>query len=163
MKLIVTIPALLIGSIALAQPALKLYAFSQVTTPGMVPGRDAEDENGKAIPQPRGSVNYLVYLASSSKTIQPKEIWIKDRWYAVLRYSVVRTPVYSEPPVKKLLVPSQKWRVIQLQIGDPLPKKSKSDPSTSSGQGIVLFYSWNKHIYSTSLKKITPLPPIHGL
>src|SRR5438046_1865154 len=123
MKHLMIIPAILIASISVAQPALKIYAYSQTHTPGMIPAGDAKDENGKAITGGRSGLTFIVYVASPANNIDPKEIWLKDHWWAVLRSSIVKTPVYSEQPVRKLLVPSQKWKVIQLQIGDALPKK----------------------------------------
>ena len=112
---------LLIAMSAFAQHSIKVYAYSQATTPGMIP----VDEQGNPI-RPKESVNYFFYTAfSPSYIIRFDGIWIKGEGYSVQTSKVGKTPVtlinntIPSDPETTTLVPATKLTVISLQPIEP--------------------------------------------
>jgi hypothetical protein len=151
-----------------AQPPLKIYGYSQVFTPGMVPSEDAVDEgSGRKIEMPRFIVNYFIFIAADSgKKILPSEIWIGGKWDTVSGQTRVNTPFISEYPEKRTLVPATKLKVQQLVIGDTLRrqvKRSVTIQKMMKENQLIIVYWWNGKKYYARLKKIVELPPVHGV
>ncbi len=158
---------ILIGEVVTAQPALKLYAYSQVFTPGMVPQRDIPGENGsKPVNRPISVVNYYIYLSMSpSVAIQPVEIWVRGHGFNIKKIFSVKTPVVAEGPEKKVLVRGTRQKVQQIGLGDSLVITAGSSAALQKrmrNADLVLAYSWNGKTWYGSLKKIITLPPLHG-
>jgi transcription antitermination factor NusG len=152
----------------LAQPAVKLYAFSQMFTPGMVPSEDAPDENGgKRVKGPRTVTNYYIFIAAdTSIKIQAREIWIDGKWDTIASLQTVVTPFISEYPRKTTLVPATKNKVQQVNIGEPLKRtvvQTALLKKMMKENEVIVAYIWKGKKYYLSLKKLTVLEIIHGV
>jgi hypothetical protein len=150
--------SLMIGSYSYCQPAIKLYGYSQVFTPGMV----LERQPGE--PQRKGVVSYYLYFAASSAVnIRPSEIWIKGERFQVKEASVIKTPVKS--PTDDLLVPKSTLRVREMKYEKKLPAL-KSTPTWLKKllreNELVLAYYWQGKKYYKGLKKIKELETVMG-
>lgn len=154
----------LLFSLAMAgQPALKLYGFSRVSTPGMVPAREF-DENGRTISQPANeSVGYFIYLAANaSLKIQPKEIWIMGKRYTVSSAPVIQSPVVAG---KDTLVKATSLKIQELKWDNSLlntTSLSKAVKKMTAANELVLKYQWRGKTYYKTLKKISELEPVFG-
>lgn len=163
MKKGLLITALLFSLVMAGQPALKLYGFSRVSTPGMVPAREF-DENGRTINKPANeSIGYFIYLAANaSLKIQPKEIWIMGKRYRVSSAPVIQSPVVAG---KDTLVKATSLKIQELQW-DNKPSTTTSTPATvkklAATNELVLKYQWKGKTYYKSLKKISELEPVFG-
>lgn len=167
MKRSFLIYCLLISQLVIAQPVTKVYAFSQAFTPGIVPQRDIAEGPGKAVQKSHTKINYYIYIKlGSSALVQPKQIWIMGKWFKIIRSSLVKTPVYSDGPGKKLLVPSTGYKVLQVQPGDTLQSAGKISPALKkmiNSSELVLAYSYKGMTYYSALKKITVLERVQGI
>jgi hypothetical protein len=151
---------------AVAQPAIKLYGYSQKVTPGIVPAREATDENEQPVRKPVKRIAYFIYLASKNLSlIQPQKIWIGKNCFSVIRTSAVKTPVFSDDPAHKLLVGRTTLKVGQLQLGDTLHLKELPSAvrNLQKQSVLILSYKYNGRTYYTSLKKLVELPPLEGI
>jgi len=158
--LIVTLFSL--GSVN-AQTGLKLYGFSQSFTPGNVPVE--MDGEGTTAKRPHSRTNYFVYISVPSKeTIQVKEIRIGQQWYKPLYVNLVKTPVFTEQPSKKTLIPATTNKVFEIQMGDSskLVRKLFLTKEMSRAE-LVVIYSWKGSDHMVAQKKWTILPPVLGL
>src|ERR1700674_1181450 len=105
------------------QPPVKIYAYSQVTTPGTIPA-GVTDETGKRVNiKTKPSVNYLIFgVYPASSPVIFREVWIKNKYYQVQTNKVDSTPVvninYNIPnnPVKVILVPATKLQVTSISL-----------------------------------------------
>jgi Na+-transporting NADH:ubiquinone oxidoreductase subunit NqrB len=157
------ISALLFSLVMAGQPALKLYGFSRVSTPGMVPAREF-DENGRTINKPANeSIGYFIYLAANaSLKIQPREIWIMGKRYTVSSAPVIQSPVVAG---KDTLVKSTSLKVQELKWNNsPLntTSLSKAVKKMTTANELVLKYQWKGKTYYKALKKINVLEPVFG-
>ncbi|MGQ0737494.1 MAG: hypothetical protein ACT4OJ_00385 [Bacteroidota bacterium] len=168
MKRCFIISFVLASQLITAQPAVKLYGYSQVFVPGMIPQDDVPDENGgRTIKKPHVVTNYYLFIAASPATIiQPREIWLEGKGFRAISQQLVKTPVMSDYPEKKTLVAATKLKVTQLTLGDSLPSSPKPTQTlrrlTVANQ-FVLVYSWKGKRYYTVIKKLTVLSPVHGV
>ncbi|MBM3415673.1 MAG: hypothetical protein FJY20_04325 [Bacteroidetes bacterium] len=168
MKNFLIISALLsAGSIA-AQPVIKLYAYSQVDTPGIVPQRDIPAEDGAApVKKPAAVISYYIYASLSRiAAVQFSRIWIKGQWYKIRTTAAVTTPVITDQPVVKTLVPATRQKVVQVQQGDSLIAPQKSFAALKkmmSNSKLILAYTWKSKTWYIPVKKITELEPMHAL
>ena len=164
MKRCLLICFLLIDVAAFAQPSLKLYGYSQVTTPGMI--RVEEPENGGVKTKaPLFFTNYYIFIASAkSVNIQPLEIWVDGKWRKTGNLETVTTPYYSGGPERKLLVARTKLKVKKLNTGDTLStlKPSATLRKMMKDNELILSYSWKGKKYYAALKKLTVLEKIHA-
>lgn len=163
MKKGLLITALLFSLVITGQPALKLYGFSRISTPGMVPAREF-DENGRAISTPANeSIGYFIFLAANASIrVQPKEIWIMGKRYLVSSAPVLQSPVIAG---KDTLVKSTSLRIQELQWENN-PLSTKGIPSIvkkmTSNNELVLKYQWKGRIWYKTVKKIQELEPVFG-
>src|SRR5690349_13796232 len=136
MKRLLLISSLLFGKQLLAQPPLKVYAYSQEFTPGMATSRE--------IGKPAHKTVYYIYIATQNKTsIQPRELYLNGQWYSVASAKTVKTPVIIEQPAKKTLILAGNSKVIKIELGVPL--KNGSEESEKSRQKFLkskLFMSY---------------------
>lgn len=143
-----------------AQPEIKLYGFSQVSTPGMVPQRDLSVPGEKPW---KAAITHYVYLSlKPSVQIQPREIWIEGKRFAVTS-SVVHAPVKLASGVT--LVPPSKSKIIELHKKDSLPALNAPSPRLKKlirENDLVVYYSWQGRKYYGVLKKIKKLEPVYG-
>ena len=155
--------ALLFSLVMAGQPALKLYGFSRVSTPGMVPAREF-DQNGRTISKPANeSVGYFIYLAANaSLKIQPKEIWIMGKRYRVSSAPVIHSPVIAG---KDTLVKATSLQIQELQWDNEtstitnVPATVKKLAATNE---LVLKYQWKGKTWYKAVKKIKELEPVFG-
>jgi hypothetical protein len=162
-----------ISCAATGQPPVKIYAYSQVLTPGTVP-KNVTDENGNPVNiKKEPSVNYYIFAAyPGSARISFCEVWINSRYYKVQTRPVDSTPVintnYNIPanPVKEVLVPATRLRVISLSPIDP-PDNSTIHTTWFGNMlkhsALVAGYLYNGKKYFISVKKIKMLQPVAGV
>jgi hypothetical protein len=168
MKKLCGIFLLLFSLSALAQPPVKLYAYSQETTPGTIP----VDENGNPI-RPRGPLlNYFFFAAySSSYTIRFDGIWIKGKGFSVQTSKVASTPVtitnnnIPSNPVTTVLVPATKLMVISIQPISPSGNSVNSSwfRELAKKNELIISYYYKGKKYFIQVKKIKVLPPVAGV
>lgn len=155
--------ALFVSLAVAGQPTLKLYGFSRVSTPGMVPAREF-DENGRTISKPaQESVGYFIYLAANaSLDIQLKEIWIMGKRYKIKSVPAIQSPVIAG---KDTLVKRTSQKVQELQW-DSNPLNTTGIPSAikklAANNELLLKYQWKGKTWYKTLKKIKKLEPVFG-
>lgn len=159
---------LLTSYISFSQPSIKLYGYSQKFVPGMARQNDAPDENGgQPIAQPFVKTNYYIYLSSFPSTvITPIAIWIAGKWDTITSASIVKTPVKTDIPGEKQLVPATKLTVKQISIGDTLHKPMFSSPTLEKmmkENELIIYYTWKGKKYFAKLKKLVVLETVHGV
>lgn len=158
---------LLLGQAMPAQPVVKVYAYSQVITPGIVRQRDIPVENGSA-PASKASAatHYYIYaVVSPAVSLQPRQVWIQGQWYTIGGSTIEKTPVQIEVPAPRVLVPATRQKVIQVEPGDSLPviKKPSSALVKMMKQSELIFsYQWKGKLYYTPVTKITVLEKVHA-
>ncbi len=168
MKRCFIISFVLVCQVITAQPAVKVYGYSQVFVPGMIPQDDIPGENGGKSPKKSYVVtNYYLFMAASpAAIIQPREIWLDGKGFKAISQQIVKTPVRSDYPEKKTLVASTKLKVTQLAMGDSLSTSSKPTQTLrklTAGNQLVIVYSWKGRKYYAVVKKLTVLNPVHGV
>lgn len=150
--------SLMIASYSYCQPAIKLYGYSQVFTPGIVPERQPGETQRKEVLS-----YYLYFAAPNSANIRPSEIWLKGERFQVKEAPVVKTPVKSQ--TDNLLVPKSTLRVRELKYEKKLPAL-KSTPSWLKKllreNELVVAYYWQGKKYYKGLKKIKELETVLG-
>jgi hypothetical protein len=158
---------------AISQPSIKIYAYSQVVTPGTIP-KGVTDENGNRVNTKKESpVNYYIFAAyNPSAKISIGEIWIKGKFYDSQIKNVDSTPVVNinknipGNPVKETLVPVTKLKVISI-----IPGKTKNSSLSRSSPFIkmtkhaefIVSYIYHGKKYFIEIKKIKVLQPVAGV
>jgi hypothetical protein len=168
MKRCFIISFVLASQVITAQPAVKLYGYSQVFVPGMVPQHDIPGEGGGNAPKKTYVVtNYYLFMAANpTAIIWPQEIWIDGKGFKVTGPQVVKTPVIVEFPEKKTLVAATKLKVMQLALGDSLPASPKPTLTLRkllAGNQLVIVYSWKGKRHYAVIKKLAVLSPVHAM
>jgi len=167
MKSFLIIGSLMISKLAFTQPALKLFVYSQVFTPGIVPQRDIPSENGGSREsKPAATTQYYIYVTGSpAGTVKPDQVWLNGTWHKVSKTTVVKTPVKTDIPVPKVLVPALRQQLIRIDYGNPLPAIKKPFPALAKMMAASEFIArvvWKGKFYYFPLKKITVLDPVHA-
>ena len=154
MKVLFLISSLIIAGLASCQPVSKFYVYSQEHAPGMIP----DEEIGGS----RTRTDYFIYVTQTvlSPRIEFTRIRIENQWYKVNTVDTLGSPVYSEQPEKKLLVPRTNNLVLQLNLGDTTsaPLRAASTNSKAS-----VYYIWKGKDYTVSSSRIIKLSPFLGL
>lgn len=150
-----------------AQPATKLYAYSQVITPGIVRQHDIPAETGNhAERKPLAAVQYYIYAKMKTQAgVQFRQVWIKGQWYAIARTSNSKTPVTIETPSPKILVPVSKQKLVQIEPGDSLAITKKPFAALASMMKkaeLILCYAWKGKLYYAALQSIPELEKAHA-
>jgi hypothetical protein len=158
---------ILISQLVFAQPVTKIYGYSQSFTPGIVPQRDIAEKPGTANRKSHTIINYYIYIKLAGPVpVQLQQIWIKDRWYKIISSPQVKTPVYTDQPGKKLLVPLTGYKVLQVKLGDTLTTivtPSSAVRKMTNNSELVLVYKWKGNIYYSQLKQVTVLERVQGI
>lgn len=168
MKFWPLILSLQIHSLAFSQPAIRLMAYSQEITPGMIRAREIPAENGETGGSQENHVTlrYYIYAAiSSGSAVQFTQCWIRGKAYAVAATVPEKTPVIIEQPEKRTLVPKTTRKVFRLEPGDNLSLPEKHTAyfnSLLAKNELVLEYNWKGHHYYATLKKFSRLGKLHG-
>lgn len=163
------------GLYAFAQVSVKLYAYSQVVTPGMAP-KGVIDENGNSSTvntKKESPISYYIYAAYNSSTkISFGEIWIKGKFYNSQIRNIDSTPVVltneniPANPAKEILVPVTKLKVISIAPGT---SKNSSLASASwfinmtKQNDLIVSYIYKGKKYFIGAKKIKALQPVAGV
>jgi hypothetical protein len=161
------------GLSTFAQPSVKLYAYSQVVTPGMVP-KGVIDENGNTVNIKKESpINYYIFAAyNSSIKISFGEIWIKGKFYNTEIKNVDSTPVVltneniPQNPSKEILVPATKLKVISIVPGKTKNSSLARSPSfikMTKRAELIVSYIYRGKKYFIEIKKIKLLQPVVGV
>ena len=156
-----------------SQPPVKIYAYSQVERPGIVPAR-IMDENGHLInTKKEPPVNYYIYGAFAvSAKIGFTEIWINGKYYKTETAAIDSTPVISinydipAAPFKEILVPSAKLRVISITpVGSPVPEPVRTSwfRNMVKHAELIVSYFYKGKKYFTGINKIKKLRPVAGV
>lgn len=164
MKRCLLIWFLFMGTVAFSQPSLRLYGFSQTTTPGII-RVDVPEEGGERTKAPLFFTHYYVFLSMGQSTsIQAKEIWVDGKWRKISSQETIITPYYSDGPERKVLVASTKLKVKQLNVGDTLDtiRPSATLKKLMMNNELIVAYAWKGKKYYVALKKLTVLPKIHA-
>lgn len=155
-------------------PVIKIYAYAQSVIPGVNPNRKAIDESGNEIKvKPKARLNYLVYIEQKkSATVQPINIWMKDKRYSLTYEEVKETPVelassnLMSDKKKTVLVPKTKNKVLKLTITGVIEDKGKPSAALKKlidKNGLVISYIWKGKKYYTELKNIKILEPLAAM
>jgi hypothetical protein len=156
-KLIPAVLFLFISAASLAQPALKIYGYSQSHVAGMVP----EGTHGTG-----ATDKYYVYLQHKvSDKVTTEAIWIKGK-KTVFSEQTVTAPVVHinrnlpQKPVKTTFVPGNGYKTIAFNLKSAVA----ATPSTVlkkliSENELVIQYNWKGRRYYKTLKKLTVIEP----
>jgi hypothetical protein len=172
-KKILLLPLIISSLCTFAQASIRLYAYSQVVTPGMAP-KGVIDENGNALNTKKEFlINYYIFAVyNSSAKISFGEIWIKGKFYNTQIKNVDSTPVISTNEnipgnqSKEILVPATKLKVISI-----MPGKTKNSSLTRSSSFIkmtrraelIVSYIYHGKKHFIEIKKIKLLQPVAGV
>jgi hypothetical protein len=147
-----------------AQSTVKLYGYTQRSTPGIA-GRE-RDENGQ-IKKPANNnlYSYFIYLTGPSKSrMYPAELWIRGERLGVKAETVLQTPVeitkdnVTTTSEKVTLVPKTTAKVLQLTGTRETPgKKFIKAKNLATTNELVVVYKLNGKFYYATLKKFTSL------
>jgi len=152
---------------------VKIYAYSQVEMPGIVPAR-IMDENGNLIyTKKQPPVNYYIFGAFAvSAKISFTEIRINGNYYKTETSAVDSTPVISinydipAAPFKEILVPSTKLRVISITpVGVPAidPVRTAWFRNMVKHSELIVSYLYKGKKYFIGINKIKKLRPVAGV
>lgn len=165
-KIIPVILASLIAIGCAAQKNTKLYAYRQAVLGGPAPQVFTDEKgNQREVPRPE-RVNFFIYLESPASDVQVKEIWLKQKAYAVKETLVVATPVVMENtalPLNKpdTLVRATRNKVWQLVPGDQAkPAVSAATQKKIRGNAVVVRCVVNgkeQYFTAASIKELAPL------
>ena len=173
MKKIIFLIFVLTSFSAISQPAIKIFAYSQAVSPGIVP-KGVADENGKTITTKKEiAVNYYIFASyNKSVKINIEEIWIKGKFFNPVVKSVDSTPVLNinetipGNTVKEVLVPATTKKVISLKPGQ-LIKNHTIQVSTfrnlAKHSELIVSYSYKGRKFIIGIKKIKVLEPVAGV
>jgi len=173
MKKIGFLFSILTSLTAISQPSIKIFAYSQTTTPGTIP-KGVTDENGNQVNSKKEfPVNYYIFAAHTvSAKIIFTEIWIKGKFYSVQTHKVDSTPVVNineNMPgnlVKEVLVPFTKSKVIAIAPGKTMNNnvsRSSWFQNIAKHNELIFSYMFGDKKYFIGVKKIKVLEPIAGL
>jgi hypothetical protein len=151
---------------AFAQPAVRIYAYSQETTPGIIP----VDENGRPIRSKEPLVDYYLF-AAYSPAYNIRFDGIKGQGYSVQTSKAGKTPItvtnndISSNPVTTVLVPATKLTVISLQPISPSGNEVKANwfREMLRKNELIISYFYKGKKYFIPFKKIKSLPPVFGV
>ena len=167
------LPALFITlifcSALFAQPVVKIYAYSQETTPGMKRSDVIEEGGEKIKNDAKSPVAYHLYFTySGSAAVKITGAWINKKAYNVKTDVVKKTPVVIpennaiEQSKNITLVPKTKNKVLQVNLaslmndaGSLTGAKKKAVEESE----LVISYMVNGKKYYKAVKKITMLKP----
>ena len=163
---------LVISCSAVGQPAVKIYAYSRVTTPGTVPV--IPDESGKpsGVKIKTGENYYIYAVYAGSAKISFAEVWIGGKYFQTQTERIESTPVLSinndnpSNPVKEILVPATTKNVISISpVGTPGDKTVKASwfRKMAKNTELIVSYFYKGKKYFIGVKKIKPLLPVAGV
>jgi len=173
MKKIWIIFLVLIPFTAISQSSVKVFAYSQTQTPGII-RKGVTDENGNPVNTKKESpVNYYFFAVyPHSASIIFTEIWLKGQFYSVETHKMDSTPVINlnenmpGKPVKEVLVPFTKQQTISI-----MPIKSMNSGlnqyswfrNMSRHNELIVSYMYAGKKYFIAVKKIKVLEPVANL
>ncbi|HYC41226.1 MAG TPA: hypothetical protein VEB63_12150 [Chitinophagaceae bacterium] len=150
---------------AAAQPPVTIYAYSQATTPGMIP----VDESGKPLDSRKERINYFIYAAfPDNYALKFDGIWIRGQGHRVQTHVVESTPVVitnndiPAQPVKTVLVPATRRRVISIQplSQSPITVRAAWFRDMTRRNELVVSYFYKGKKYFLPVRKFKVLPPV---
>jgi len=148
---------------AQAQKAVKLYGYTQRTTPGMAAKQ--KDDNGRVKKTDNNLYSYFIYLSNASGSrIYPAEMWIRGERLGVKAEAVAHTPVeivkdnVMANSKKITLVPKTTAKVLQLTGTPEIPGKNFAKAKNlATSNELVVVYKLNGQFYYATLKEFTDL------
>jgi hypothetical protein len=163
----------IIPMLSFTQPSVKIYAYSQVSTPGTVPSVPSEGGTGneKYSVQP-GAIYYIYATLSPNVRISVVEVWIHGKHYQVSVEKILKTPVYSinndhpTQPKTEVLVPATKQQVLYIApLGEGTDKRLKASwfNKMLKSSELIVSYLYKGKKYFIPVKKIKKLQPVAGV
>jgi hypothetical protein len=149
------------------QPAVRIFAFAQESSPGTIPA-GVKDENGDPVKKAAAKEIYFVFLSfRKTHVIKPVQLFIKSQAYMIQATKIRKTPVeYADnsipnKPEKDILIAKTSNKVIELSVGEKAVPKKKSSyvQKLTKSIDVVVSFFWNKKKYFIALKKIKKLKP----
>jgi hypothetical protein len=170
MKKLYFISLLFVTGVISAQVPVKIYAYSQVHTPGNIPV--GNDENGGSPEIKQFPVNYYIFATlSPSAKVNFGPVWINCKYYHTIT-TTVTTPVVNtinnipDQPEQKILVPATRKKAISISIdGDPRDTVIKAAwfRNMIKSSELIITYDYKGKRYFVPVKKIKVLPPVAGI
>ncbi len=160
------LPAQLVQS----QLVLKWYAFSQQSTPGMIPVRVPRENGQPDIETPHVRTTYYIYVSlQPTAKISLEKVWIGGKQYKANFAPVDSTPVVNHVYTAgskvetTVLVPRTKQQVLQLvvdeEISQPDFKPTFQVGKMISKSALVVSYRYKGKLYYSYTAKIKALTP----
>jgi len=153
------------------QPRVKIYAYSQVTTPGNIPSPTGENTFPTPDRQPPNPVNYYIFAAyDSSATISFTGIWIKGRSYQV-QTEKTSSPVLltnnsiPDDPGIDIMVPATQLKVTSISpVGSPGNRRINKSwfRNMLKTSELIVSYFYKGKTYFIPVGKIKELAPAPG-
>jgi hypothetical protein len=165
--------SILISLTAISQSSVKIFAYSQTVTPGIIP-KGVTDENGNPVKTKKESaVNYYIFAVyPASAKLCFGEIWIKGKFYAVQTHKIDSTPVINVNenipgnPIKEVLVPFTRSKVISIVPGKTMNSSISRTSwfrNMTKRNKLIVSYMYGGKKYFIGVKKIKPLQYAAGL
>lgn len=155
---------------AFSQPKVKLTAYAQSVTPGIIPRGITDENTGKELPiKPFHGINYFIYLSlKKSSSVAPTQIWINGQAYKVGQSLKMSTPVTQvnenipSQPKTIVLVPATSDAVYQLSLGEKLENAPKTAnlKKMVDKNSLVVVYRWKNKNYYVGVKEFKILEPV---
>lgn len=161
---------LLPAQLVQAQPVLKWYAFSQQSTPGMIPARVPRENGQPEIETPRVRTTYYIYVSlQPTAKISLEKVWIGGKQYKASFAPVDSTPVVNytytagSSVETTVMVPRTKLQVMQLVVDEVISqpdfKPSVQVSKMISKSALVVSYRYKGKLYYSYTAKIKALTP----
>ena len=151
----------------LSQPVIKIFAYKQENSPGMVRA-GVKDENGNPVKKAAAQMNYFIFLSSGRTTkITPTQIFIRGKSFSIDSLLEKDTPVeYTDNSIPKkekkiVLVPRTNNKVVEVKI---VPSKKNFSMTSylkklTKTNDLVIGYIWHKKKYFLTRKSFRTLNP----
>jgi hypothetical protein len=157
----------------IGQQSVKIYAYSQVVTPGTIP-KGVTGENGNRVNTKKESaVNYYIFAThSASVKISFGEIWVNGKFYSVQTHKVDSTPVINinktipANPEKEILVPFTRQQVVSIVPGKTMNNVISQGAwfrNMAKKNELIVSYMYRGKKYFIAVKKIKMLKPVAGV
>lgn len=170
MKKLLVLGLICLAQLVQAQPVLKWYAFSQVSTPGMIPAKVPREDGQPAVETPRFNTTYYIYVSMQpTSSISLEKVWIGGKQYKTYFAPVDSTPVvnYHYGIGNKVdittMVPRTKLQVLQLVVQEEISQPDyKPTPVVSKMIGksaLVISYRYKGKLYYSYISKFKELLP----
>ncbi len=148
-----------------AQPAVKVFAFEQQSSPGTIPAR-LKGENGNPERKAAAKNNYFLFLSfGKNYLVTPIRVFIRGTYFSVRTTEIRKAPVeyinnmIPRAPEKIILVPKTDREVLEIELNESSPGDHIQSRKQLSKNDVVIEYMWNKKMYYATQKKMKRMEP----